>query len=99
MVLTFAIDALATYRITRLLIEDEILRTPRMAILSRLEPDEGFTQPGDESKLAYFLQCPWCMGAWVAVGVVACRAIAPRLWHPLATALALSAAAGLISEH
>jgi hypothetical protein len=96
--LTFLIDALATFRITRLLIEDEILRGPRMAILGKLEP-EGFTQPGDESKLAYFLQCPWCMGMWIAVAVVGCRTFLPRKWHPLATALALSAAAGLISEH
>ncbi len=97
-VLTFAIDALATYRLTRLLIEDEILRGPRVAILDRLDPDtDGPERPGDESKLAYFLQCPWCVSPYVAILVMCLNLTGPgRLINRV---LAMSAVAGLISEN
>lgn len=94
LVLTFVIDALATYRLTRLLIEDEILRTPRVAILELLESETI----GPESKLAYFLQCPWCMGFWCAILVLCARRACPKVWSNLALVLALSATTGLIAE-
>lgn len=90
MVLTFIIDCLATYRLTKLIVEDEILTEPRVALIEKV---------GEDSKLGYLMSCPWCMGFWVGILVVGCRAFAPRVWHSVATALALSAAAGYLSEH
>jgi hypothetical protein len=37
------------------------------------------------------VDCPWCIGFWISVGVVGAATLAPRAWRPLATALAFSA--------
>lgn len=49
--------------------------------------------------LATLLACPWCVSVWVGFGVVAARRIVPRLWDPVARALALSmlASAGAVA--
>ena len=91
------VDALAAYRITRLVIEDKItedLRTRvHVAALREIE------DPATWSKVKTLLSCPWCVGFWISVGVVGARLAAPRVWRPIATAFALSAAVGLIEEN
>jgi len=82
------IDALAVYRITRLLIEDEITTDLRNAWFERHDPST--------TKLGYLATCPWCMGFWVAAVAVAARHYAPRMWSPVARTMALSAAAGIL---
>lgn len=82
------VDALAAYRLTRLVVEDTITVRPREALIAR-----GPGWAGD------MLTCPWCVGWWVSVGVVGARIAAPRAWRPVARALALSAIVGLIAEH
>lgn len=79
------IDALAVFRLTRLVTTDTILDRPREAVRKE--------RPG----LFLFLTCPWCVGMWLAAGVVL---VAPhvRLWRPLRQVLALSAIAGLLAE-
>lgn len=79
-----AVDVLAAYRLTRLVTTDKIMRRPRVALMSR-----GVTA----------IDCDWCVGVWVAFGVVAARRYAPAVWSPVATALALSALTGLAAEH
>lgn len=46
-------------------------------------------------KIAELVTCRWCAGMWVSFGVVLARRVAPRLWSPIARALALSAVAAL----
>ena len=87
--LDLATDALATYRITRLVTTDAITAPARKALNHRGVGGNW---------LADLVSCPWCTGVWVAFGVVAARRVAPRDWVPIAQALALSAAAGLASE-
>lgn len=84
-------DALACYRITRLLVEDAILDTPRRALKRRL-------MRGQHTKLLELVGCPWCVSVYVAAGIVAARRVAPVLWGPLAAGLACSAVTGLIAE-
>ena len=84
--LDLAIDCAATYRITRLLTVDRVAQRYRDALASRGET------------AAYYSECAWCTSAWVAVGVVAARRLAPRVWGPVATALAFSAVTGITAE-
>jgi hypothetical protein len=83
-----AVDALAAYRLTRLVIEDRVpFEQTRDWIFNRWP----------ESALAEALGCPWCSGMWVAAGATVASSFAPQVWRPLARTLALSAAIGLLS--
>ena len=88
--LSFAKDALAVYRITRLVIQDEIAADLRDKVFEKFNPAE--------TKIGYLLTCPWCVSVWAGLGVVAARRFAPQLWDDLSTALAASAVSGLIEE-
>lgn len=48
--------------------------------------------------LVELLRCPWCLSVWVGAGVVAARALCPRVWDPIARALAASEVTGLIEQ-
>ena len=50
----FALFALAAFRVWRLLAEDTLLDPLRYRLV--------------RGKLAEFVSCPYCLGAWVAVG-------------------------------
>jgi hypothetical protein len=107
-------DALATYRLTRLATADTLLDGPRDAVVrwayhrAGLYPDVDDADPGGWAamamddpaapKLATLATCRWCAGMWVALGVVAARRLCPRLWPPLARALAYSAGAALFAR-
>lgn len=80
-------DALAVFRLTR------ALTTDRIGQPVRDRADKLGELPG------YYVRCDWCSSAAVAFGVVAARTICPRVWRPVAQALAFSAVAGLIAEH
>jgi hypothetical protein len=85
--LELVIIALATYRLTRLLIEDEILAGPRTRLLGQLD---------QEGKLRYLLGCYWCLGLWVSLLITAFFAPTILLW--LVVSLATSALVGLLAE-
>lgn len=82
------VDALATYRLTRLLVEDRILQPVRDRVMDR---------HGPTTQLGYFVTCPWCVSMWVGAGVVAARKVAPRLWPLASRTLALSATSGALA--
>ena len=85
-------DAAACYRITKLIIDDELTQPIRARIFRRFNPDEG-------SKIGYALTCYWCCGVYVAAGIVAARRFAPNQWGPIAEMLSLSAATGWLATH
>lgn len=125
MIPALVIDALASYRATKLVVNDQLTAELRDAVVeaayvsagrayyasTQADWSEGvdLARPGgwaelvandpDPPKLAYLVTCPWCSGAYVAAAVVVARRLVPRLWSPVAEALALSAAAGLIAEN
>lgn len=63
--------ALSIARITRLINADTILDRPRLVIAgaaraAKLAGDDTGHQRW--STLMYFVQCPWCVGMWLAIG-------------------------------
>jgi len=104
-----AVDALATYRLTRLATADVISEPVRMAVIRRtgVIPPPGEEEPTaqevvesmqDPPRLATLLTCRWCAGMWIAAAVTMARVVAPRAWEPVARGLALSASAVLLSR-
>lgn len=106
------VDALAAYRLTRLATADVISESWRRSVVDRVVADEPDTADArsadtaqevvdglpDPPKVARLITCRWCAGIWIAGGVVAARRLAPRAWTPVATGLALSAAATLLAR-
>lgn len=82
-------DTLATYRLTKLVLDDKIADPVRNRILAGRDPDKG---------LAFAITCPWCSSPYIAAGIVAARRYAPRWWGPVADILAMSAVTGLLFE-
>ena len=103
------VDALATYRLTRLVTADVVSEPVRMAVLRRTgaEPAPGEEDPTaqeivesmkDPPRAATLITCRWCAGMWIAACVTVARSVAPRAWGPVARGLALSATAALLSR-
>jgi hypothetical protein len=103
------VDALATYRLTRLATADVISEPARMALLRRVgaTPPPGEEDPSaqqvveamdDPPRLATLVTCRWCAGMWIAAGVAAARRGAPGAWDPVARGLALAASAVLLAR-
>ena len=104
-----AVDALATYRLTRLATADVISEPARMALLRRVgaDPPPGEADPSAQEvveamdhppRLATLITCRWCAGMWIAGGVAVARRTAPAAWDPVARGLALAAAAVLLAR-
>lgn len=110
-------DALAAYRLTKLVTSDTLLAKPRDAIArwaylraKRARSIAGLAEHSAQPwadvamddphapKLATLVTCRWCAGMWVSLGVVAARRYCPKLWAPLAQALAYSAGAALLAR-
>lgn len=73
----------ATYRLTKLIQEDEILSPLRDRFHTKFPPES--------TKLGYLSTCPWCLSMWIAP-------IAHILPTPIKAALTASAVTGVISE-
>lgn len=98
------LDALAVFRLTRLLTEDTITAALRERVVgSRPAVERSLSghriMIAARPRLAVFITCPWCTSPWLAVLVIACQALAPAVWIYPACVLAFSAVAGLLSEH
>lgn len=84
------IDILATYRLTKLVIEDELTGDLRDAINARVSAN---------GKIAFLLTCPWCVSFWAGLAVFAIRRYAPEDFADiLNSTLAASAVTGLMYE-
>lgn len=65
---------------------------------SAQEWDQVVHDDDEPPELAAFIVCPWCVGQWVAFGVVLARWAFPRKWEPLGRALAFSQIAGFVAD-
>lgn len=107
------VDVLAAFRLTRLVTRDTITRPARTRIIrhayessgrgllvfgGEAEVDELPHNDDDAPKLAAFIICPWCVSTWCSIFVVCARRRFPQVWSPIATALALSSATGLLAR-
>jgi hypothetical protein len=86
-----AISALATYRLSRLVIEDEITEPVRRQVWRWFPPET--------TKTGYLLTCYWCTSIYAASALEISRMIAPRTTRSVETVLALSALTGLLAAH
>lgn len=100
-ILILTIYVLAIARVTRLVNADTILDAPRLAIARRAHSDDSSpTERRRWTTLLYFVQCPWCVGMWIALAT----AILPVLivgwpwWAFLPTALATSHLVGVCAR-
>ena len=82
----FISDALATYRLTRLAMEDKITEDVREAVYERFP----------SGKVAYLLSCPWCLSIWAGAGIFALRKASPQAADVVSGLLAASAITGVI---
>jgi hypothetical protein len=104
------LDALAVHRLSRLVAEDTITEPVRDAVVATAyrragadtRPElmswtEWAAEDSDAPKLATLVTCRWCVGTWVAMGVVVLRRLSPRAWEPVAEVLALSSVGTLVA--
>jgi hypothetical protein len=89
-----AVDALAAYRLTRLLTVDTLppAETAREWVKERARQHQL-------PAVVELLECPWCIGFWISLGVVVGRAGFGRRWDPAARTLAVSTVVGIIAAY
>jgi hypothetical protein len=89
--MTLALVALATARITRFVTSDRIFDKPRQYLASKL-PEDG--------ELVYLLHCPWCVSIYAGAGVAVYGwLLAGSAWFVVpAAALAASYITGFLAD-
>jgi len=85
----FVVLLLAIYRVTRLVVEDEILDEPRNWVFDRIKAD---------GNLSYLLTCYWCTSFWVAIPLTILYIVYPPGMMVVGLPLAGSAVTGLIDQ-
>jgi hypothetical protein len=81
--------SLFVYRLTRLIVLDEILAPVRDWIWDRKSPRS--------SHIGYLFTCSWCMSLWVALPIVFSYVVFPSITILIGCIFTLSAIAGLIT--
>ncbi len=76
---------LASFRLWRVLAEDDVLERPRLWVLVKAP------------WLETWLTCPWCSGAWIAVGWWLAWVCSPHWSLVISAPFAVSAILGLIA--
>ena len=87
------VDALACFRLTRLVTADLIMARARFWLAGA--PGDGTIK---RKRTWYFVTCPWCTSIWIGAALVALTWAWPRGWCFPAAALAFSAVAGYLAE-
>jgi hypothetical protein len=83
-----AVLGLATYRVTKFILEDELASPVRNRIFKKFPPQS--------SKLGYLFTCSWCTSIWVGAGLVALDNASPLTGNAVKNILAASAITGLL---
>lgn len=81
-----ATDIIATYRLTKLVLEDKITEDFRNYIYEKFPRG---------SKVSYFIGCPWCVSIWAAAVIFALRRIDPQVADIVSGILTASALTGV----
>ena len=81
-----ATDIIATYRLTKLVTDDKVLEDFRSYIYWKFPR---------ESKISYFIGCPWCISIWAAAVIFALRRIDPEIANIVSGILTASALTGV----
>lgn len=86
---TFILLSLATYRLTRLVLLDEIAEPLRERIWKRFPP---------HTKFGYLFTCFWCFGFWASILVVVLYLLVPPIAYVVSLVLSISAVVGIVSS-
>ena len=89
--INFVLIALATYRLTRLVISDAIFESTRNRIWKKYPPES--------SKIGYLFTCPWCVSIWIGSALQLSYTIIPNWTTNVEIVLSASAVAGLLTAH
>ncbi|MCO5312214.1 MAG: DUF1360 domain-containing protein [Microthrixaceae bacterium] len=89
--LDYALGAVATARLARLVTRDSIFDTPRLKYVQAMDR-------GGHPKLAELAVCPWCISVWIGAAVAAAGHGKAPGYRLATSALAFSLAAGVINE-
>jgi hypothetical protein len=84
-VISLIIDIVATWRLTKLVMEDKITEDLREFIYEHFP----------SSKLSYLIGCPWCVSIWAGIAIFAIRRFYPQYADTLSSILAASAVTGV----
>lgn len=87
------VNALAVYRLARLITRDTIFDRQRTAMLGRWVHGRR-----KHMQLAELIVCPWCVSVWIAAGVLVLTRYCLGWWQWVAVGLAMSAVAGFLSS-
>ena len=87
--INFVVDALAVYRLTKMVNEDFIFNDLREKIFEKFPPD---------TRLGYLFTCNWCMSIWCAAFLMTIKSLRPNEYKVFATILATSGVTGILSE-
>lgn len=79
------IDIVATYRLTKLVMEDKAAEGLREFIYTHFP----------NGKLEYLVNCPWCISFWAGLTIFVLRRYYPEAANLLSSALAASAVTGV----
>lgn len=100
----FILLALACYRVTRLVTTDKITGPIFDRLRFGLER-RWYAKHGPEgsdthfnSKLAFMLSCPWCLGFWISGVATLLVSLAYGLDYPIITWFALSTVVGFLGR-
>jgi hypothetical protein len=86
------VDGLASYRLVKLVRDDRITEPARDAAQRRAGPPE-------QSSLTYLMTCPWCLSVYFGASLTLGRLRWPRATAAVSRTFALSALAGLATQH
>lgn len=99
----FVLLALASYRVTRIVTTDKITEPIFERIRWGLErrwyaKHDGGSDTHFNSKLAFMLSCPWCLGFWVSGAGTLLVSLAYGLDYPIFTWFAVSTIVGFLGR-
>jgi len=90
LIISLIVAALATARITRLVVDDQLTVFWRQWVVKRY---------GADSLPSYLAHCPWCMSMWIAPPFMMVGALFPYPWVVGILAIpAASMVTGLLSQ-
>lgn len=87
--LTFAILALAAFRVTRVITTDTIFESVRERIWKKFPSDRG---------IGYLITCDWCTGFYVSILFVVAFLLVPTVVYVVSLVLSISAIIGLLAS-
>lgn len=85
--LDLLLDLVATYRLTKLMLDDTILDDVRNKIWDRYPPES--------TKIGYLFTCPWCMSIWAGALIFGLRKVNPEFATYTSSLLTASAVTGI----